>query len=194
MLDKLNKTSFSPYFIFIKQGFKMSDDKILETLKLDNYRLITTTIEQSYKNPDKCYLFLAEDNQWTHLMDDWSYSLWFNKKIEGQLKFLSKHHEIFSFSIGDIDDSYGFKYFNNGEIIREFTLNDVKSNGVEIIKDLGKPFDIEKTALKMKNPYKKLRKFAQHFGISIKYTKDDIRIYGRIEKELEKFSFNQEEY
>ena len=163
MFKRLNQSYFSPYFIFIKYGFKMSDEEILGQLGLSEYDLITSNEEREKGVLNKRYLFLVEDEKWTYLMDDWFYTLWHNEDIRKRIQSLSKNFEIFTCSVGDSDDSFDFTYFKQGKIIRQYIVEDPNFKGGEVVRDIGKPFSIEKIALKKKAPYQKVMVIAKSF-------------------------------
>lgn len=172
----------------------MSDKEILEHLGLVDFDLIIDKKEREKKILHKRYLFLTEDNEWTHLMDDWFYTLWHDKEIRKQIKLLSENFEIFTCSVGDCDDSFDFTYFKQGKIIRQYIVEDFQFNGGEVVKDIGNPFPIEKTAIKKKDLYEKVITIAKSFKIKMNHEKEKVRIYGRFENKTEKFIFNEDEY
>lgn len=194
MLTRLNQSYFSPYFIFIKEGYKISDETILKNLGLSGYELVTENNERSNEIRNKRYLFLTEDKNWTYLMDDWFYTLWHNKEIRNRIKSLSKEFEIFTCSVGDCDDSFDFTYFKQGEIIRQYVVEDPKYKGGEVVKNFGIPFPVENTALRNKDLYTKVMTIAESFGIKMNHEKEKVRIYGKFENINEKFVFNSDEY
>ncbi len=194
MLNRLNQSYFSPYFIFIKEGGKMSDKEILEHLGLNDYKIVADEKERIKEVLYKRYLFLTEDNYWTYLMDDWYYTMWHNEEIKNRIKLLSENFEIFTCSVGDCDDSFDFAYFKQGEIIRQYVVKDPKFKGGEVVKDIGNPFPIEKVALRKNDLYEKVMTIAESFGIKMNHEKEKVRIYGRFENKPEKFGFNKTEY
>ncbi len=185
ILDGINENYFSPYRIFIKSGSELTDDEILNHLGIKDYKLET-------EKPDwkSRYLFLSENDGWVHLMDDWSYSLWHNKTIRNNIQSLSQRFEIFTCSIGDIDNSFDFTYLKNGEIIRQYIAEDPNFKKLVIVKNIGKPFPIETEALKLKDTAKKVTMIAKHLGLNLNYTKDQMRVYKLMNKAAEKFNFD----
>jgi len=187
MLDKLNQSYFSPYFIFIKEGFNLLDKDILLRLGLDEYQLVTDEKERNKEILSKRYLFLTEDTNWTCLMDDWLGGMWFNKEIRSRKKILSKDFEIYTCGIQDY--GFDFAYFKDGEIRRQYVVDNRK-----IIVDIGSPLAIESIALQKKDPYDKVIAIAEFLGIKLNYEKEKVRIYGRQENEMEMNFFNDDEY
>lgn len=194
---QLIKNSFlTPYFIFIKDKSKLSDKDLLERLELKNYQLITDKDEKKTggEKTDKRYLYITEDENWKHLMDDWLYTLWFDKEAKLKIKNLSKEFDIFCCSIGESDSSFDFVFYQNGIIKREYIVEDPFLNGGKVVKNLGEAFDIEEIALSKKDQFEKVLSIADSLGINIKHNLDKIRCYGRLEKESENFVFKEDEY
>ncbi|GAB5532510.1 MAG: hypothetical protein Roseis3KO_42870 [Roseivirga sp.] len=125
-------------------------------------------------------------------MDDPMYSLWFDKEIRDRLKALSQEFDIFSCSVGDIDASYDFRYYQKGKITREFVVEDPKMNGGKIVTDSGSPLPGEKVI--KKDQLEKVLHIARSLGITVKHNLSDIRCYERPELASEKFIFNEDEY
>lgn len=185
MLNRLNQNYFSPYLIFINGGFWMSDKEIMESLDLDGYKLVTDEKEREKKEMlSKQYLFLTEDDEWTHLMDGWGYDLWHDKNIRTQLQLLSKDFDIFTCSVGDVDDSFDFHYYTQGEIVREYIVEDPHFKGGHVTKNFGQPFPAETAALQEKEIYAKVTTIAKSLGINLHHTKEQVRVYGKKKKAI----------
>lgn len=182
MLKRLNQSYFSPYFIFIQGGYKYSDEEILQQLGLQAYTLVEDENEKNNPVSAKCYLFLTEDDNWTYLMDDWSYSLWHESGLVEQLIRLSSEFDVFTFYVGDSDDSFGFAYYRKGAVLRKYIVEDPYYRGGETVLDVGPPFPIEKEALLKEDLFEKVMTIATSFGIKTDFHKEKVRIYGRIKK------------
>ncbi len=68
----INNTFHSLFFIFIQDHGKLSDNELLERLLLSKYEIVEDESER-LKHPgffDKRYLYISEDSNWKHLMDD----------------------------------------------------------------------------------------------------------------------------
>jgi len=59
----------APYFIFIKCARRYSDAERLQKLGVDSYQKL-----EPQQRAKSC-LYLTEDSEWAHLMDDWLYTL-----------------------------------------------------------------------------------------------------------------------
>lgn len=191
---KLFENSYfsSPFFVLIKNGFQLSDIEILERLGIGEYSLITSKEGRQKQDINKVYLYFTEIGKWTHLMDD-CYYLWHNKNIRHHILELSKDFEIFTFWLPDVDESYGFTYYKNGEIVRTYQVADPNFDGGFVEKDYGKPFTIEEKTLSQKVEFRG-EMIAESLGIKFDYKPKNIRIYNRDEREDEKFFFNEDEY
>ena len=195
-MQLINKSFLSPFFIFIKDNSKLNDKELLNKFDLNDYQLITDNNEKKIegKNPNKRYLYITEDRNWKHLMDDWLYTLWHNKTIKLRIKALSNEFDIFCCSVGDCDDSFDFIYYQNGIETREYIVEDPDFNGGQVAKDFGKAFEVEKIALAKEDQFEKVLSIARSLGINTNHNLSKIRCYGRLEKESEKFIFNEGKY
>ena len=88
-------------------------------------------------------------------MDDWLYTLWFDKEVKVKIENLSKEFDIFCCSVGDTDNSFDFVFYQNGIKKREYVVEDPFFNGGNVVKNLGEVFEIEKIALSKKTHLKK---------------------------------------
>ncbi|MFK7979869.1 MAG: hypothetical protein AB8G86_07805 [Saprospiraceae bacterium] len=192
-----NNNFFAPYYIFIKKGNKLKEREFFERLELFDYNLTS----DDWKSDDKIlldgkkrYLFLTESENWTHLMDDWMYTLWHDTNFKSNVTKLSKYFDIYCCSVGDVDESFDFKYFESGRLKREYIVEDPKFRGGEITKNFGIPFIGEEIALNKKEPLDKVLSIAKLVGINIEHQLDKIKCYARLERESEAFFFNKNEY
>lgn len=186
-----NNSFFAPYYIFIKEGHKLKEKELFERLELLDYNLILDKWKSDAKillDLKKRYLFLTQVENWTHLMDDWMYTLWHDTNFKDNVTKLSEHFDIFCCSVGDVDDSFDFKYFENGKLKREYIVEDPKFRGGEVTKNFGIPFIGEEIALnKKKEPLDKVLSIAQLVGINTKHQLGKIKCYARLERETEAF-------
>ena len=172
----------------------MSDQEIRERMGLEHYLFIADEKEKNKGIEGKQYFFITEDSSWTYVMDDWYYSLWFEKGIRDRIKLLSGDFDIFTFSVGDSDNSFDFSYLQKGEYLRQYVVEDPTYKGGEVVINTGKPFPIEDQALAKQEPIDKVIMIAKSLGIVFTHTKENVRVYGRFEKEEEKFIFHEDEY
>ena len=91
----------APHFTFFRCAGVCSAAYLLRALGLEGYRP-TTGGDFVVGRPS---LFLAEDDAWIHLMDDWSYTLWHSPEFRKQVSAFAAGCEVFSFWVGDADQS-----------------------------------------------------------------------------------------
>jgi len=68
------------------------------------------------------YVVFANDSEWTHIADDFGYTLW-HRSVEA-IAELSASYDVFRNSIGDIDNSFEFEYYRDGKLVRKFVFED----------------------------------------------------------------------
>src|SRR5690349_16902852 len=87
----------APYFIFVRSAGVYSDIELLHHLGVTNVSQDLTP-SQATKS-----VFVTEDQQWAHVADDWSYTLWHAPNIRTAIAHLATRHDVFTCSIGDIE-------------------------------------------------------------------------------------------
>lgn len=188
----VNKSFFAPYYIFIKDESKLSDAQLLQKLGLNSYKLIKSREDKEIEEYNKRCLYITEDGKWTHLMDNWYYTLWHHKVLKTWIKDLSKEFDIFCCSVGDFDYSFDFVYYRLGILEREYVVEDPKINGVNVVKNNGETFEIEPLALAKKDPLEKVLTIAEWLGIGIQHNLETIRCYEILdEKMINSFDFQE---
>ncbi|MFK7904949.1 MAG: hypothetical protein AB8B69_07485 [Chitinophagales bacterium] len=193
-MQLIKNTFCSPYFIFIKEGFKITDQELLQRLDLKGYELVTDKEVKQSELEGKWTLFLTEDSQWTHLMDNWFYTLWHDTKLRNRIKNLSADFDIFYCYGGDCDESLGFVYYQNGALVREYIVEDPNFRGSKVVRDFGAPFTIEKTVSEETNPFFRVLSIAKSIGIDIQHRLEDIRPYRKLKEVPETFIFEESEF
>ena len=132
----------SPFFIFMRTGGQMRDEELLKLLGLDDFSTATSEIGQLQP-----HLFITQDEHWTHLADDWCYSLW----CKGGYQLVQKLHEqipdipIFACSVGEADWAFDFAYYDSGKLLRRYVVEDtgysIKTR--RVVEDFGTPLPKE---------------------------------------------------
>lgn len=182
----------SPFYIFIKNGFKMSDQELFTQLGLNNCKL-DKYIDREFPTKDR-YCYLTEQDSWTHLMDDWSYSLWHHKTIRNNIEKLSQKFDIFYCSVGDIDESFDFVFYERGKLRRKYIVEDPKFNGGDLVENIGTPFPGEEVVLKIKDDIERVLKIARLVGVRIEHKQDKIRCYRYGNKSPDEYYFDENEH
>ena len=84
------------------------------------------------------HVVFANDAEWTHIADDYRYTLWHNPQTVEAIEELSKCYDVFRCSTGDIDESFEFEYSQNGNLVRKLVFeHDVVKNTQIVIADIG---------------------------------------------------------
>jgi len=123
----------TPFMIYVRSYNKLSDDDFMKVLGLRDYQKMSPPL------PSICWhVVFANDSEWTHIADDFRYTLWHSPKTAEVIERYSKSYDIFRCSIGDIDESFEFEYYQNGNLIRKLVFeHDVFKNTKTVIVDIG---------------------------------------------------------
>jgi len=154
-VDSSNKNAH-PYYPFLKWGFlhtpfmiytrsynKLSDEYLMNLLGLQDYSKTSPPLPF----PGSHVVF-ANDNEWTHIADDYGYTLWHSPQTINAIEILSKSYDVFRNSLGDIDNSFEFEYHHNGELVRKFVFkHDVFEKTEFVAADIGRKLAGEPTTL-----------------------------------------------
>ncbi|MFK8105360.1 MAG: hypothetical protein AB8G15_22800 [Saprospiraceae bacterium] len=174
----INDSFFAPFYVFIKAERNLSDEALLQAFDLKAYQLVTEEEEREMEHFDKRYLFITEDAEWTHLMDDFCYTLWHLESLSEKLEVLSQRYDIFCCSVGNVDDSFDFIYDKNGKVVRDYVVEDLQYNGGVVVKNEGTPLAGEEKALQIPDRYAKVLALAQLIGVNPNHQLQRIRCYG----------------
>ncbi len=173
-----NGVVFSPFYVFIKGVGKLTDKNLLESFGIKNAEIVSdrTGINKSTS------LFITEDSKWIHLMDYWDYSLYHNEIENGYIQKLSEGFDIFTCSVGDSDKSFEFKYFVDGQLIREYMVEGPNYKGGRVARNYGTKLISEESALLNEDELDKVVEIAKGIGIEFEHSKEKIRHYKYIDK------------
>lgn len=106
----------SGHCIFFRRDPPLSDQQILEHFGLRNHLRADSL-------PKSCtYAVLADIGEWVLLADDLLYRLWNTPTTAAAVESLAKSRDVFTWSVGDCDMSFGYKVFKDGELIRDYAL------------------------------------------------------------------------
>lgn len=165
----------SPYFIFIRCAGQYDDIELLHQLGIHGF------VRDSEPTGKLC-VFVTEDKQWTHVADDWFYTLWHGRhtpaRFEG-IQTLARKHDIFTCSVGDVDESFDFVYYSGGRLMREYVVEDPDFKGGKVVQDMGPLLPNEEKSLKEPDPLKRVLGIAQSLGIDTQHRRDQIRTYSK---------------
>ncbi len=172
----INGVFFAPYFIFIRDRGQLTNADLLRRLHLQHYQAHTTA-EDATNTLCLRHLYLCKRPEWTHLMDDWLYTLWHDRILKEHLARLSEDFDIFTISIGDSDNSYEFVYWKKGVLRRHFFLGYPNYRDAEILKDIGEPLASEKRLPAIFNHDTHLTKLADLMEIKLIDSLDGVEAY-----------------
>ncbi len=146
MSNNEGKNNIHPFYPFLKWGFlhtpfmiyirccnTLSDDDFMKIFGLRDYQKMSPPLPSS-----GLHVVFANDNEWTHIADDFRYTLWLNPITAEVIERYSKNYDIFRCSTGDIDESFEFEYYRNGSLIRKLVFeHDVFKNSKTVTVDIG---------------------------------------------------------
>jgi hypothetical protein len=129
--------------IYVRSHNRLSDEYFMRLFGLQDYYKVFPPLPFL-----GLHVVFANDNEWTHIADDYGYTLWHSPKTVEAIEMLSKSYDVFRNSLGDIDDSFEFEYYQNGELVRKFVFkHDVFKKTEFIAVDIGRKLVGEPTAL-----------------------------------------------
>lgn len=163
----------SPHFIFIRCDGAYTDAELLQKLELVGYERIKSP-------PDlRPYVCITNDRQWTHIADDWSYTLWHMPSTRDVIEEFGKDHEVFACSVGECDRSWEFVYYRNGRLLRKYIVEDPHFRGGVVVEDHGVPLEGEEEARKLTDEQETVLAIASSLGIDVRHNERAIRVYAR---------------
>jgi hypothetical protein len=180
MLDYIKLTTgktafYSPYFIFIRDESLIFFIDLLERYGIDIE--VKSGREKSRENPHEFYVSI--EGEWIAVMDNWFYSLFHLNRRLAFVDELGISKDVFQCVVGDSDYSFGFKYYKDGIIRRDYYVaNPSYRKGDLVLKaNLGEPLIGERTYLRSNGGYEKVLNIAFEQGISLSKNMKKIRAY-----------------
>lgn len=167
----INGRIHSPYFIFIQCGGAYSDADLLTRFGLRDYRR-----SDSSSNPGR-YVCITSDRQWTHIADDWSYTLWHMASTRDVIDEIGSDHDVFACSAGDCDHSWDFIYYRHGRLLRKHVVEDPHFLGGRVVEEFGIPLEGEADAMKHSDELEIALGIASSLGIDVRHNMEKIRVY-----------------
>src|SRR5262245_20456458 len=98
----------SPHFIFVRCAGLHSDLELLGDLGASGYRLLDADAREPRNST---MVFITEDQEWTHIADDYWYRLWHLPHLKSAVELLGERYDVFHCRIADADDSHEFTYY-----------------------------------------------------------------------------------
>ncbi len=161
---------WSPYFVFIRDT-SLTDLDILNALGLPGYVGIDS-VDNRFD-----YLAIGRDSQWTHLADSWGYTHWFSSDFKDAVIALASTRDVFSFSVGDSDDSFDFQLTRRGVVVRHFVWDCPGFSGGQLGEEFGERLPAEDTIACGKDALPGLWRVASALGIESDYSRVPIKLY-----------------
>lgn len=187
----VNNTLFAPFYIFIKFGYQVPDEVVIDKLGIKDYLVGGTEKHTPKEGFDIWDFYITEVDNWTHIMDE-NYELWADKNIRQSIEEIAlQGSEVFYCSFGDMDDAFDFVYYQNGLLRRKYVLEYTEKPTYTLTENIGKPLLNEETTLKLKDSWQKVTTLASSIGINLTHHPEHIKRYGL---ERKSFQFNEGEY
>ncbi len=118
----------TPFMIYIRSYNTLSDQDFMKLFGLQDYHKVSPPLSSVGS-----HVVFANDSEWTHIADDVRYTLWHSPKTAEAIAELSASYDVFRNSIGDIDDSFEFEYYQDGKLVRKFIFEHNVFKGTEIV-------------------------------------------------------------
>jgi len=168
----------TPFMLFVRSFNTLSDDELLTLFGLRDYQKMSPPLPFL-----GWHVVFANDNEWVHIADDFRYTLWQSPKTAEVVEELSRSYDVFRCSIGDIDESFEFEYYQNGNLIRKFTFEHNVLERTEIVTvDIGQRLTgepVELNDLKFSAP-KMFQPITQALGIERVFDPSKNRFYCKL--------------
>jgi hypothetical protein len=105
----------TPFMIYVRSYNKLTDEDYMKMFGLQDYQKMSPPLPFA-----GWHVVFANDSEWTHIADDYGYTLWHSAQTVAAIKELSQKYDVFRCSIGDIDEAFEFVCFQNGKCVRRF--------------------------------------------------------------------------
>lgn len=161
----------SPFVIAIRNR-SLGDAEILEWLNCSQYE----------PRPAAPFAFprvyVGQDEHWTLVADDWAYTLR-HRCGERRLERGARWGEMFSFWVGDSDESYGFSHYVDGTLQRAYHVDSPQFSDRIVVYEEGPPLPGESEALREKDGMVIVWVLAESLGIETDHRRKRFRCYGQ---------------
>jgi hypothetical protein len=166
-----NRYLHAPYFIFVRTTGVYTDVELLHQLG------VTQVARDWTPSRTTRSLFVTEDQEWMHVADDWSYTLWHSPSVRIALTNLAMRHDVFTCSVGDSDRSFEFAYYKDTHLLRHYAVDISLSGKRGVVTDIGRPLPGEAEALQREESLEIVLGIAQSLGIDKHNDLQAIRTY-----------------
>lgn len=175
----------APYFVFFRSPIPTCDRELLDSLGLREHK------PQDIENPGavkhRPYSIVGNTKDWTVISDDWSYNIWHSENRDKIVtKFASGfEYEVFSYRVPDVDDTFEFHYWQEGRLIRSYSLFQKNLSHPPSLTESGSPFSFETETLCNGSATKQIQLIAKNLGFDVSEAKGSFRCYAGEEKHTE---------
>ncbi|MEM9347459.1 MAG: hypothetical protein AAGB26_12655 [Planctomycetota bacterium] len=162
------------YALFFRTFGKEAPEQILEELGLTQYHHLS-----SDNRSGKC-ITAADDGEWLHICDDYSYDYWYDPEVLLATRRVANRYDTLMLTFPDIDNFYEIEYWQGGTIRRRIHKEDapfgIGSFGF-MFGRIGKKLPGESLIKYRKDPCDGLWKVAESLGISTDYETMELQIF-----------------
>ena len=160
----------APFFIYFRRETKLSDEQILDHFGLHAHRYTAKL------PPNSTYAVITDAGEWSLIADDWLYQLWRMPSTLNAIESLAKTHDVFAWSLGDCDLSFEYRLYQNGKLVREYTVDSPNFDDQIVRVDFGERLPIE-SDLHDHPIEQKMDRFCSSLGINTAVERDRLRLY-----------------
>ena len=159
----------APLFIFVRTTAPTS-------VVLSGLGLSAAPVKGS-RDKDRNRLYLIRGQHWVHVCDSCGYDLWHRPGRREMLATAGRRWEVFSYWVGDVDESYELLYFHDGRLSRHRAVASPGYSDRIVQTDLGAPMPGETAAVLRSDASVIGRTLAAALGIDVCYTPDRVEHY-----------------
>lgn len=166
---------FSGYSICLRPARAMSDADLLMRLGLADWLPMEFQPRRQYMVP---IVVLAEVGDWTVVADGLTYTLSNGSETRKRIASLAIDiGEVFVGYTADCWDTFGFSYYREGQLLRDYLADPEAGQPEHVIKSVGDPLPGETRSLERFNAWEPLFGVAAALGISEGVEVTNRRVY-----------------
>ena len=182
-MNDTQRQMHSSYWIFLKSARKYSDADLLREFGLSDY------LRTSWPNELEGLITLkrsrtvafGSSGEWTCVVDDRFYTLWNMHTTRPTLARLAGSCDVFSYSLGDCNNSHDLVYYRDGQLVRKYVVIDSPEGGQqEVFESIGEPINGESQTLDFVDFQRGITAVGQLLGFSTSYKIADLRFYTKL--------------
>jgi hypothetical protein len=151
----------SGHAICLRPARAMADADLLALLGLTGWLPAEFGLRREYAVPA---VTLAEVGDWTVVADGLSYSLW--NRVETHERVPALASEVFVAFTADCWDTFEFRYYRDGQLVRQYTADAETGKPDRVLKSVGEPLPGEAATPDLSNGWAGLYRVAAALGIN----------------------------